>query len=231
MSWSGPGEALVLLAEVPALPAEPAASLRRHLSLAERLRVDRLVRQGPRDSSIAAHVLLNRSLTLATGRRARLWPGPFGRPEPHQPPGAPPLSVSLSHTAGPVARALARGGTVGLDVEAMSAGLDDAGLDLAGSAARAALFCRFWTLREAVAKALGTGLAWPLPALVIGLDPPSLSCRGDPAFAAGWQLAECGPTPRDRAALALRGTPGLAFRLRWQAVELGALAARGWAPG
>lgn len=111
----------------------------------------------------AAHGLLQRLLAEA-GLVPRLARTPLGRlwaPE------RPELWLSLSHTPGLVAAALATGQAVGIDVEAASA-WDAAVGDLAFTAGERrwvsaatdpdAAFLRLWVRKEALAKATGLGL-------------------------------------------------------------------------
>jgi len=237
----GPAECVIFVAEVGTVSERLAEGLHRHLSWQERLRAARLVRPRDRDTYLAAHALLHRTLGRITGKRARFRLGPFGRPELRSKADATSVGFSLSHCDGLVACAVARGAQVGVDVELVVPELDSAALAASVLAPgewsrvaaappdlRAELFCRFWTLREAMGKALGTGLMRSLPGSEIVLDPLSLSAPGDPG-AAGWQLAECSPTRRHRAALALRHSPPQTFRIRWEAVELASLAnGRAW---
>ncbi|MFE2104605.1 4'-phosphopantetheinyl transferase family protein [Kitasatospora sp. NPDC059463] len=122
-----------------------------------------------------------------------------GRPVLARPAG---LQVSLSHAESVVAAALAGDGPVGVDVERLRplaardalarAALSDSeqrAVDELPEARRDAQVIRFWTRKEAVAKALGTGLATDLRGIVTTADgavvtlPPQC---GDPA---GWTLA------------------------------------------
>lgn len=86
-------------------------------------------------------------------------------------PGGPPgLSANISHAGGEVVAAVARGASVGVDVEEHAAtafaGFDDIALSPAERAAVALLPARlrprarteFWVRKEAVLKALGVGL-------------------------------------------------------------------------
>jgi 4'-phosphopantetheinyl transferase len=69
-------------------------------------------------------------------------------------------------------------------------------------AERAERFLRIWTLKEAVLKAMGTGIAGTLAAASIELEPRGGSA---PVCAeAGWFLAEFRPTPQHRLAVAAR---------------------------
>ncbi|WP_159026469.1 4'-phosphopantetheinyl transferase family protein [Streptomyces vietnamensis] len=97
-------------------------------------------------------------------------------------PDLPELDFSLSHTGSLLAVAVVRGGRVGVDAERpgrpmsvlehrMCTPHERAGLDARGlrGTARDAELLRLWTLKEAYAKALGTGLRHP--PRTFGLDP------------------------------------------------------------
>ncbi|HKY02948.1 MAG TPA: 4'-phosphopantetheinyl transferase superfamily protein [Burkholderiales bacterium] len=104
-----------------------------------------------------------------------------GRPFLETEDSSPPPTFSISHCKGHVACALAPMGPIGVDVECIGtrkrdvASLSAAVLHpieqerLAASNAvdRERLFLRFWTLKEALAKALGLGLAIPMRELAI----------------------------------------------------------------
>lgn len=82
--------------------------------------------------------------------------------------GHPDLDLSISHTEGLIAVAVARGARCGVDVEPAEAGpvLPLAALSAAEQRAlpadprrRAEAFCRYWTLKEAISKVSGQGLS------------------------------------------------------------------------
>lgn len=122
------------------------------------------------------------------------------------------LSVSLTHTEGLVACAVARGGAVGVDAEAVDPAVDtDAvaalhfGADPATGATdedRLDRFFRLWALQEAALKALGVGFATPID-LTLTLDPTTIT-GGEPAGLV-WKAFEipCGPAHRLAAAMAV----------------------------
>src|SRR5262249_5736180 len=84
---------------------------------------------------------------------------------------SPPVAISLSHSRGLVACALAHDRLVGVDVQPVDMTLDvmtlarrffapeeAAALDACVPEQRASRFCELWTLKEALFKALGLGL-------------------------------------------------------------------------
>lgn len=115
-----------------------------------------------------ARAALRALLAQHTGRADwRVVRDPLGKPFVVTPSGEPGPAVSLSHTDGVVAVALAESGSIGIDVErhrqrdfsalaAQAFGpLEQARVAVGGEAA----FYRIWTLREAMAKATSEGLA------------------------------------------------------------------------
>ena len=128
-------------------------------------------------------------------------------------------SFSLSHTNGMVACAVTAAAAVGVDVECVDRGVD-AG-DLAArffapaeaahlarldADARREYFFDLWTLKEALVKALGTGMATSLASLAfsvhadrtVGLEaPPEVEVNQ-------WQFGLFAPGPKHRLAVAVR---------------------------
>lgn len=194
------------------------------LDAEERAELGRLVFARDRQLWRAAHVLLRQALAAVTGRPPGEWR--FARAAQGKPMLAPGLqgpAFNLTHTPGLVACALCGSGAVGIDAEHDRDGR--APLEIAGSVftaaerallerqadpQRAASFFGFWTLKEAVVKATGQGLALDPAGLRASLDPPAVT--GQPG--GDWGFARLQPTPRHHLAVALRGAPGVR-RLRW----------------
>jgi phosphopantetheinyl transferase len=119
-------------------------------------------------ASLTALAALRALLFLATRRTGWIVTrSPLGKPSVTTADGQDGPSVSLSHTRGMVAVAVARGRTVGIDVEHHQtrdfAALADHAFGLQERREVAAFgldaFYRIWTLREATAKMTGDGLA------------------------------------------------------------------------
>jgi 4'-phosphopantetheinyl transferase len=180
----------------------------------------------------AAHALLRHTLSLRGDHAPAEWR--FER----TPAGKPLLiaedanraSFSLSHTRGMVACAVTSDAEIGVDVEWVDREVDAEGIaarffapaeaaqlaELTGDARRDRFF-DLWTLKEALVKALGRGMAMSLRSLAftvgpsgdIGLDAPDI----DPG---AWQFALFTPSPRHRLAVAVRrpgsGAGQLIFR-------------------
>jgi 4'-phosphopantetheinyl transferase len=153
------------------------------LSPAERARIDATVDGRLREQRLVGYALRRRALARALGLAAaevplRLLPDGRARLA-----GTTAIGISLSHTEGLVAVALARGARVGIDVERVRARRSDVVATArrffapaeAARVARAAprdrlhLYFQLWTRKESLAKAAGArdlfaALACPLPA-------------------------------------------------------------------
>jgi 4'-phosphopantetheinyl transferase len=113
------------------------------------------------------------------------------------------LEVSLSHAEAVVVAALSWDAPVGVDVERLRPLPDRAALartalseaeqravDELPESLRDAQLLRFWTRKEAVAKALGTGLATDLRAIVTTAGGALVSLPDGCGQISGWSLAE-----------------------------------------
>ncbi len=168
-----------------ARPAEVAQTL---LSPIEREKAARLRNLAERGRSLTAALLLRAVLAERTGiapgelvidRRCADCGGPHGRPRLT----GSGLEVSVTHSGDLVGVALTAGVPVGLDAESASAPVTEgmAGLACTPAELRWLLgypqprqqdaFLRLWTAKEAVLKALGTGLMKPMTEL--DLEPPA----------------------------------------------------------
>jgi 4'-phosphopantetheinyl transferase len=176
----------------------------------ERDRAARFRIQGDRRAFVAARALARHMLAHFGARDARAWrfeSGACGKPRIVNAPADPRLEFNLSHTAQMVAAAVTRAGNIGIDVEAIDRVPPDpvsfadahfapdeaAGLRaLADDRSIRERFVRLWTLKEAVVKATGRGLAQPLDGFsFLSFDPVRVVFRtadlGDPAQWAFWQ--------------------------------------------
>jgi len=171
----------------------------------------------------AAHALLRHTLSLSGDRTPAEWQ--FAKTDAGKPfllgDGAGRASFSLSHTRGMVACAVTTGAEVGVDVECVDRDLDGEEIaarffspveaaqlmDVKGDARRDRFF-DLWTLKEALVKALGRGMAVSLRSLAftVGaggenrLDAPDV----DPD---AWQFALFAPSPGHRLAVAAAQAP------------------------
>lgn len=148
------------------------------LDAAERARAARFVKPAHRDRFAVAHGVVRALLSAYANRppaALRFAASPGGKPSLVDAA----LQFNLSHSAGRAILAVSHT-SVGADVEHHRARLDPLGLasryffgaehDAIGAAApdaRTATFLRYWVAKEAVLKAQGVGLAFPLDAFAI----------------------------------------------------------------
>jgi 4'-phosphopantetheinyl transferase len=126
---------------------------------------------GARRRSLLARALLRRMLVQTTGIPPRGWVfdvEPSGRPIVRNADCEHVPSISLAHSAGWVAIAASDAGAIGIDIEVHRPRRNFSGIAAAAfgpdeqrlvAADGAASFYRIWTLREAMAKASGEGIA------------------------------------------------------------------------
>ncbi|MFF5805149.1 4'-phosphopantetheinyl transferase family protein [Streptomyces sp. NPDC012746] len=171
----------------------PAADVGWALSDAERVRRDRLLRAQDRALYTAAWGLARHALSVVEPRVApdawQFLRAGLGRPEVDHPAWARSLRFNLSHTEGVVACVVTRDARCGIDVERMGRPLtlhrltrsvlserEQREFDLAPPGRREELFYRYWTLKEAYLKAIGTGMRFPMSAceFEVGTRRPTL---------------------------------------------------------
>lgn len=156
------------------LDASVLDAVRGRLDDGEAERLQRLRRPEDQLLFAAAHTLVRVLLSTLHPVRPSEWhlaADPDGKPRVAAPTTGPDLRFSLSHTAGMVGCAAAVGMPVGLDVEALARRLDAEALarrTLSGTelarwregpdAGSKRGFLRYWTLKEALLKAVGRGL-------------------------------------------------------------------------
>jgi 4'-phosphopantetheinyl transferase len=166
---------------------------------AERARAARFAFEDDRQAYIAAHALLRVKLSEMAGGAPQDWrfaAATLGKPYLVDPPKD--LRFSMTHARGMVAVAIAEGVDIGVDVEPANRRAESMKLAqrffapaetellraLDGEARRDAFFA-IWTLKEAVVKATGEGLARGLDSFTIHLDPPRVTMPDEPV----WRLA------------------------------------------
>ncbi len=148
----------------------------------ERARADGFVLDKPRHEFVATRAALRTLL----GRYLKLAPGtvpivvdPNGRPRL----AAADLRFNVAHSGDLALIAVTRGGEVGVDVELLRPvdraqeiaarnfhPAEQAAIRTASVAELPTAFMRLWTRKEAVLKALGAGLGYPLDAFCVPLD-------------------------------------------------------------
>jgi 4'-phosphopantetheinyl transferase len=139
------------------------------------------------------------------------------------------LCFNLSHTAGIAVYAIGRGRAIGVDVEALdrrppSAGLIERALNAreaarfarVGPGERTEAFLRYWTVKEAYAKALGLGLALDLRQ--VGVEGPAARPRLDlPGGSGEWHVRRLRPRADVIGALVADGGP---WRMRLRELRM-----------
>ncbi len=170
----------------------------------ESARAQRFAFESDRRAFVAAHALLrarlSRHATNISPAEWRFGATPHGKPFLRAPVTS--LDVSLSHTRGMAAAAIASGRQIGVDVESALTPRNalnvaeryfapqEAALLRAESDpfAQSELFFAIWTLKEAVLKADGRGLARGLDSLVVNLSPLAISSgSGETYGVAQWR--------------------------------------------
>jgi 4'-phosphopantetheinyl transferase len=205
----------------------------------ERQRAARFHFERDRQTYIAAHALARGLLSHWAGCSASAWRfdhGTHGKPEVRCPPGMPGLRFNLSHTRGLAAVALTRTLDIGVDTEWQARDCDSdalaqryfaapeqALLSATPQAQKAALFLRFWTLKEAYIKAIGEGLSHPLDSFYFSLDPPEIhfvEAASSQAQASLWHFRLIQPTPEHLLALGVRQPPHARLQIQMEAASL-----------
>lgn len=188
---------------------------------AERARAQRFHFERDRQAYVAAHALARTMLSAQAGRQPTGWrfsTNAHGKPEVIGEAGVPRLRFNLSHTRGLVAVALTLENAIGIDVEAIDpkrlsfslaertfAPAEVAMLRETPSADLPEALFGIWTLKEACIKAMGQGLAVPLQAFTLTLDPLSIDfSRSIAENPSQWLLWRHKPTSLHTLALALR---------------------------
>lgn len=173
------------------------------LNAQERARAARFAFEEDRRAYIAAHALLRAKLSERLGGAPQDWrfaASAHGKPCLLDAPRD--LRFSLTHARDRVAVALCEGADIGVDVEPANRRAESLKLaerffapeeaaylrSLGGDARREAFFA-IWTLKEAVVKATGLGLAGGLDGFTISLDSLTLTARDASGPSPRWRLA------------------------------------------
>jgi 4'-phosphopantetheinyl transferase len=168
----------------------------------------------------AAHELLRRTLSRDDPRTPDQWR--FDKDLRGKPflidAGTCRASFSLSHTRGMVACAVTQDAAVGVDVECIDREVDTveiasrffapaeaAHLRTLDEETRRGRFFELWTLKEALVKALGTGMAAALNQLAFTVSPTGIGLDAPAEIDAdAWAFGLIAPGPRYRLAAAVR---------------------------
>lgn len=210
------GEAQVWVAELGALTADDVDRCHAVLSAEERARMQRFHFERDRDIYRAAHGLVRLALShCAPSVAPQQWTfadNAYGKPEIASPAQTPRLRFNLSHTHGLVACVIAEELDCGIDVEQTWRDKDLLNVarrvltpnELSVLAAlhgeeQALQFCRYWTLKEAYAKARGLGMSLEFDRLAMDVEPPRLLS----AAAHEWHFEQWRATPEHMVAMAV----------------------------
>lgn len=174
-----------------------------------------------RDARRIAHDFLKQILARCTGRSAeavRFTQNRYGRPELAPGVTDQPVRFNLSHTGGLAVCGVTLSHDIGVDVEHLERSVNFSIAERffskqeadtvfrADASLKQPLFLRFWTLKEAYAKATGRGLATGLDRFSFVLDRPEIRVmfhspgQDDPEF---WQFFQFSPKPGYLAAVAV----------------------------
>jgi 4'-phosphopantetheinyl transferase len=210
----------ILCRDTHGLDATAIAAAASLLSPDELARYRRFHAAGDARDYAAAHALLRTSLSRHADRGPATWR--FGKTPAGKPflisADAIALSFSLSHARGMVACAVTEQPAVGVDVECVDRDVDAAGiaarffapaeaahLERLDGVARRDRFFDFWTLKEALVKALGVGMAASLNRLAFTVAADgSISLEAPGVETHLWQFGLFGPGPAHRLAVAVR---------------------------
>lgn len=196
-------EVVVHALDVAGIDPGAVAALTDLLNEEEKARAARFAFDSDRSVYVAAHAFLRVKLTESFGRAPQDWrfaAAAHGKPYLLDAPRD--LRFSLTHARDRVAVAFCEGADIGVDVEPADRRAESLKLaerffapqeaaylrSLEGDARREAFFA-IWTLKEAVVKATGLGLAGGLDGFAISLDPLTLTPRDASAPSPEWRLA------------------------------------------
>lgn len=201
-------------------------SLENRLNKKEKQKINRFVLEKDRHARRTARVFLKQILARCTGRTADaiyFTENRHGKPTLASGITELPICFNLSHSGRVVVCALTLTHDIGVDIEDMQRSIDLSIADRffsnqeAQAIARGApslkqsLFYRFWTLKEAYAKATGRGLAMGLDQFSFVLDSPEIQVvfhQSNQDHSGYWQFFQFSPVPGYMAAVAVNKKTG-----------------------
>lgn len=227
------GAIVLLYLEAPEEASAACTRVEARLSPEEQARAAGFRFQRDRNAFVAAHGLLRFALRQATGRTDWLFDaGPHGKPILATGEGVTRPQFNITHTPGLAACGLAFGGSIGVDAELQGRAVDVASVaercftpderrrvEAAGTES-GRRFIEFWTLKEAVAKALGHGLAMDLRTFSVTTDPCAVRFEHQPASERdlSWRLGLT-TLPRHCLAVAFKSETATAAPFEWREVS------------
>lgn len=222
------GAIVLLYLQAPEGASAACARVEAQLSAREQERASGFRFQRDRNAFVAAHGLLRFALRQATGRVDWSFDaGPNGKPVLATGEGVAP-HFNITHTPGLAACGLTLAGPIGVDAELRSRAVDVTGVAercftpdeqrrlQAADSERSQRFIELWTLKEAVAKALGHGLAMDLRSFSVTTDPCAVRFEGQPD--PDWRLGLTS-LRRHCLAVALKPASMTAAPLEWREVS------------
>jgi 4'-phosphopantetheinyl transferase len=207
-------------------PPECIELCRSWLSVAECERADRFVFARDRSRCIVAHGVLRRLLSLycdSAPEALRFIAAVNGKPALQPVAGAPPISFNLTHSHARALVGVSTGRQLGIDLEMVTPNTDTLSIsrryffgsereaiERAPSPLRDSTFFRYWVAKEAVLKAEGIGLGFPLDRFRVDFLPGDTAAHIetlDPAALAGdWTVRMVPCESGWLGAVAARGT-------------------------
>jgi 4'-phosphopantetheinyl transferase len=201
------------------------------LSDDERSKAARFVFDDDRTLYVTAHALLRHSLWCATGRADTPFTvNKFGKPAILETGGEPAVKFNISHSGALAVCSLSPRFEVGVDVEKVdeSRSFEEVvasqftpyerdQLAAYSGAARANAFFQFWTLKEALVKALGVGVEG-MNRYGFDLDSPSLAVMADPHEALAVHVEQRLLTSSHWASLAVLRPSNTSVAVEWRCV-------------
>jgi len=243
----GPGEIHIWMVSPDEIDDHALLDCQTLLSEAEERRWRRFHFEKDRRIHLISRALIRTTLSGYTGadpRAIAFCENKYGKPEIATPDHRPPIRFNLSHTKGLIVCVVALTEDIGVDVECPDsrhretaeiarrffspAEAQDIGA--AGEEMREELFFHYWTLKEALIKAMGRGLSIPLDQFAFELSPENrpqvlFSHPDDPSGVwtdnepKDWLFWSLKPSPRHIAAVAVKRKKGLDYRIsmkRWR---------------
>ncbi len=202
------------------------------LSADERRSADRYQMRSRREQAIVSRALLRSALSHRLLRGPETWQfetSPRGRPRLASGQGADGVDFNLSHTQGCVACAIARNARVGVDVEARNrlpdikevasrylSPSEAQAVSIMSKASAETALLRLWTLKEALAKGIGIGMALDFRAIELPVDQISDGLEFTSQSAKRWAFRAYGSDPMHAVGLTYRATQTCNVTLRFQ---------------
>lgn len=219
-----------------ALSRRQIEALRHDLCADEQERAARFRFDVDRDRFVVAHGGIRSVLAQYVGmepRQLRFRRGPYGKPAMAEGQAGGGVEFNLTHSGEWALVAVARGRAVGVDIErartipemegvarSVFTPAEHEGLLRVGPSERFAAFYRLWTRKEAIIKAIGSGLSTPLDRLDVqpaaAHEGASFTVASDPDMGSAWNGRSFAPAEGYEAAVAVEGVGLRVVYWQWQ---------------